>query len=190
MKIGDVKNIKAAKKYSNAIIMSAIEENNAEKVYQDLVFIAETISSNRELELFLYNPVVTLADKKDTVIRLFSPHTEKITLDFILLLLENNRLNILNEVINQYLVSLNQHKNIAVPVIISAIELNEEQKARIINKLQAKLSKQIQPEYKVSKSIIGGLVIELDDTTIDCSLKTKFENMKKQLTKGNNYGNN
>jgi F-type H+-transporting ATPase subunit delta len=104
--------------------------------------------------------------------------------------LENNRLNILKEVINQYISSLNEHKNIATPVIISAVELNEEQKTKIINKLQSKLSKQINPEYKVSKSIIGGLIIELNDTTIDCSLKTKFDNMQKQLTKGNNYGNN
>ena len=42
----------------------------------------------------------------------------------------------------------------------------------------------------LSLGIIGGLVIEIDDKTIDCSLKTKFENMKKQLTKGNRYGSN
>ena len=190
MKIGDVKNITAAKKYSNAIIATALEANNAEKIYQDLVFVSETIYSNKDLELFLYNPVVTYNDKKDTITRLFSPHIDTITLDFILLLLEKNRLDILKEIINQYIRSLNEHKNIVTPVVISAVELNDNQKTMIINKLQTKLSKQIVPEYEVSQDIIGGLVIELDDRTIDCSLKTKFENMKKQLTKGNNYGNN
>ena len=73
MKIGDVKHIKVAKKYSTALISAAIEENKPEKVYQDLIFIAETISSNKELELFLYSPVVTYADKKDTITKLFSP---------------------------------------------------------------------------------------------------------------------
>ena len=50
--------------------------------------------------------------------------------------------------------------------------------------------KTILPEYQINPEIIGGLVIELEDKTIDCSLKTKFENMKKQLTKGNRYGSN
>lgn len=190
MKIGDVKNIKAAKKYSNAIITTALEANNAEKIYEDLVLVSETIYSNNELHLFLHNPIVTYNDKKDTITKLFSSHVDKITLDFILLLLEKNRLNILKEVINQYIRSLNQHKNIITPVVISAVELNDDQKTKIINKLQTKLSKQIVPEYEVSEDIIGGLIIELDDKTIDCSLKAKFENMKKQLTKGNNYGNN
>ena len=85
------------------------------------------------------------------------------------------------------IISLN---NIVKPQIISAVELNEEQKNRIINKLQTKLSKIIQPEYEIKPDIIGGLIIEIDDRTIDCSLKTKFDNMKKQLTKGNSYGNN
>ena len=53
---------------------------------------------------------------------------------------------------------------------------------------QIKLSKKVIPEYKIDENIIGGLLIELDDKTIDCSLKTKFDNMKKQLTKGNRYG--
>ncbi len=190
MKQSEVKYIKAARKYSNAIISSAIEENKADKIYEDLILIKETIRNNNDLSLFLSNPVVTDEDKKDAVSKLFALHTEKMTTDFISLLIENNRLNILNEIINQYLYSLNQHKNIASPTIISAVELNDGQKEKIINKLREKLSKEIMPEYKVENDIIGGLIIEIDDKTIDCSLKTKFENMKKQLTKGNNYGNN
>ena len=50
--------------------------------------------------------------------------------------------------------------------------------------------KTVQPEYIKDEKIIGGLIIEIGDKTIDCSLRTKFETMKKQLTKGNSYGNN
>ena len=52
------------------------------------------------------------------------------------------------------------------------------------------MTKTVVPEYQVNSDIIGGLIIEIDDKTVDCSLKTKFENMKKQLTKGNRYGSN
>ena len=190
MKITDVKNIKASRKYSNALISTALENNNADKIYQDLVFITETIKTNAQLHDFLYNPVVTCSDKIDVIKKLFSVHIDKISLDFMLLLAENRRLNILEEVLNQYLESYNKHKNIVKPLIVSAVELDEERKKRIIQKLETKLSKTVLPEYKVSPDIIGGLIIEIDDKTIDCSIRAKFENLRQQLTKGNKYGNN
>lgn len=190
MKIGDIKNIKIARKYSNALIESAIEANKVSKIYDDLLFIAETIKSNEMLQNALLNPVVTMNDKKEIAEKVFAVHVDKITMDFILLLLDNNRLNIIDEVINQYSASYNEYRNIAKPVVISAIELNDNQKSRIIQKLEYKLSKKVEPEYTINPDIIGGLVIEIGDKTIDCSLKTKFDTMKKQLTKGNRYGNN
>ena len=112
MKIGDVKHIKVAKKYSTALISAAIEENKPEKVYQDLIFIDETIKTNEQLSVFLDNPVIKNIDKIDTVKKLFSVHTDKISLDFIVMLIENGRLNIIDEVLNQFAAAYNKYKNI------------------------------------------------------------------------------
>ena len=190
MKIGDIKNIKIARKYANALLESAIEADKADKVYNDLLFIAETINANPELANALLNPVVKIEDKKAIADKIFSIHTDKITIDFIFILIDSNRLNVLDEIINQYSVIYNEANNIVKPLIISAIELDETQKQKIVEKLQNKLMKTVQPEYIKDEKIIGGLIIEIGDKTIDCSLKTKFETMKKQLTKGNSYGNN
>lgn len=190
MKIGDIKNKKIARKYSNALLEMALEKDVVSKVYDDLTFVCETLNSNKQLEEVFYNPVISINDKKDIIEKLFSVHVDKITLDFLFLLIEANRTEALNEVLNQYSASFNEYNNVVKPVVISAVELNENQKSRIIEKLQNKMTKTIQPEYQINPEIIGGLVIEINDMTIDCSLKTKFENMKKQLTKGNRYGNN
>ena len=190
MKSVDIKNLKAAKKYSNALFQSAMDLNIIDRVYNDIIFIAETIDTNEQLKNVLLNPVVSVSDKKDIVQKLFSIHIEKITLNFMYLLIENNRLECLNEIINCYNQLSNNFNNVITPVIISAIELNEEQKNRIISKLEGKTNKRVIPEYVLKSEIIGGIIIEMGDKTIDLSIKTKFENMRKQLTKGNNYGNN
>ncbi len=187
---GDIKHIKTARKYSNALLETAIEAEKADKVYDDLLFVSETIKTNPGLSNALLNPIVLISDKKDIAEKIFSVHIEKITLDFIFLLIDKNRLNILNEVVNQYSKSFNELNNIANPVIISAIELEENQKSRITEKLENKLAKRIIPQYIINPDIIGGLIFEIGDKTIDCSIKTKFDNMKRQLTKGNRYGNN
>ena len=190
MKIDNVKYIKLAKKYANALIDLSLEANKADKVYEDLVFANETIKANNELSSFLYNPVVISNDKKEVITKIFSVHVDKITLDFLLLMVEQGRLNIINDVVSQYIYAYNRKRNIIKPQIISAVELDENQKNRIISKLQTKFSKNIIPEYQINPDIIGGLVVEIEDKTIDCSIKAKFDNIKKQLTKGNSYGNN
>ena len=190
MKIGNIKNKKIARKYSNALLELAVENNISSKVYEDLVFVCETVNSNEQLQEIFYSPIVSPFDKTEIIEKLFSVHIEKVTLDFLCLLIESNRTNALCEVLNQYEISYNEKNNIVKPVVISAIELSDNQKNRIVEKLQNKMTKTIVPEYLINPNIIGGLVIEIDDKTIDCSLKTKFENMKKQLTKGNRYGNN
>ena len=133
--------------------------------------------------------MIKIEDKKDVISRLFSIHVEKITLDFIYLLLDNTRIAVLDEILNQFSSSYNRKNNVVTPNIISAVELDDNQKQKIINNLENKLLKKIKPQYIINKEIIGGLILEIEDKTIDCSLKTKFENMKKQLTKGNRYGN-
>ncbi len=188
MKILDVKNIKTARKYANALLESAKEKNIADEVEDNLVLITQTINMNEELKNLLFSPIIKINDKKEVLGKVFYSHINKETLEFLYLLSDNNRLNIIFEVLECYIKALNSEKNIVKPIITSAVELDESQKNRIKEKLSNKLSKIIIPEYKTDNDIIGGIIIEIEDKTIDCSLRTKFENMRKQLTKGNKYG--
>ncbi len=187
---GDIKNKKIARTYSNALIQTAQDNSLTEKVLEDLTFINELLNSNNELYGLLKSPVITLDDKKDIISKLLTSRVDKITLDFILLLLDNNRLGALQETLSQYIKTYNNINNIITPVIISAIELDEERRSRVKDKLKEKFSKTIRPQYQVNPEIIGGLVIEIEDKKLDFSLKSKFDDMKKELTKGNRYGNN
>ncbi len=189
MRIGDVKNIKIARKYANALFEASIEADVINKVYDDVLFIVETLKSNEQLAEFLYSPLIKSIDKKDVISKLFSVHIQVVTLDFMNVLVDAGRFDVIDEILNQFSNVYNQEKNIVKPIITSAVELNDEQRASLLSKLSVKLNKTVEPEYKVDSDIIGGLIVEIDDKTIDCSLKTKFDNMQKQLTKGNKYGN-
>ena len=52
MKIGDIKNLKLARKYSNALFEAAIEIGALDKVNQDIIFVVETLNSNEQLDEF------------------------------------------------------------------------------------------------------------------------------------------
>ena len=190
MIVPDIKNIKIAKKYANALFKSAFESSVETEILSDLKLVVETMDNNSELKNFLTVPITEIEDKKEIAKKVFSQYINKITMDFILLLIDNYRYGLIKEILHCYIKEYNESKNIETPVIISAVELEDYQKERITQKIAQKLSKDVKAVYKTDKSIIGGLIIEINDKTIDCSIKTKFENMRKQLIKGNRNGSN
>lgn len=185
MRTIDIKNINIAKKYANALFETANEMNKVELVMQNLIFIDETLRTNEQLFAFFNNPIITRDDKKDVLQKIFAIHIEKIVLDLMFVLVDNARIDAFDEIVNQYASIYNIKENIVKPNIISAVELDEEQKQKVIAKLQNKLNKKIIPNYVVDESIIAGMIIEIDDKVIDFSLKEKFEQVQKQLIKGN-----
>ena len=180
----DVKQIKTAKSYTNALWETAKEQNCVEKVLHELEYSADVINKNAELKEFLNNPVVSRDDKKEVLLNIFEGIISNLTKDYLLLLCDNSRLDIIESILIQYSTRLDKELNIEKPCVISAVELTEEYKQKIIQKLEAKLGAKVIPLYKVEPEIIGGLIIEAKDKTLDFSLRTKFKNMTKELTKG------
>ena len=73
-------------------------------------------------------------------------------------------------------------KNIVVASVTSAVSLTGAQKASIEKRLLETTDfTSMEVTYTVDASIIGGLVIRIDDRVVDSSIKTKIETMSKAL---------
>lgn len=170
-----IKNLKAAKRYSKALL--EISEAN-ETSYEELNFVSNTIETNPPLRAFILNPVVSKQDKADVLAGLFKGKISDTLLNFTLVLNDESRLNILNEIISSYENDINKKNNTLKAEVTSAIELNDELKNSLIEKLQNKTGKKIIARYAVDKGILGGIIVKINDTVIDLSIKKKLENLK------------
>ena len=66
--------------------------------------------------------------------------------------------------------------------VTSAVSLSDSQKAAIEKRLIETTSySTMEIEYTVDKSLIGGLIIRIEDRVVDSSIKTKIDNMSKTL---------
>ena len=54
----------------------------------------------------------------------------------------------------------------------------------LCDELKKKLGKDIEFEYKIDNSIIGGFIINLDGVVYDNSIKTQLESLKKHIKNG------
>ncbi len=175
----DIKNLKTAKRYAIALIETS--KSNLDEIESDLYSINEIIFENESLKAFFLHPVISLNDKKQTFIEAFQGKINQKTFNFILNLLDENRLNIFPSILELYKQVSNKLKNILPIEVISAIELDNSQKEKLSAKLEEKLQKNANITYTIDNSILGGLVVKYEDNIVDLSLRKKFENLKKQV---------
>lgn len=178
----NIKNSRTARKYAEAMFETSETQGNTERVLTEITDAKKVFDENSELKRFLTNPIITADDKKDAIKQIFGNDYLEITMNFLYLLADNSRFDIFEE-IECELKELEKEKNNLVTVrAISAIEIKDYLKEKLINKLQTILSKRVEVEYSVNPSIIGGLILEVNGKTIDSSVETKLKNIKKQLT--------
>ena len=173
----DIKNLKVAKKYTQALV--EVTTNSIDKTYEDLTLVKEVIFDNQEFKTFFLHPVISLKDKKETIKESLGKNIDEKVLNFLETLLDENRLNIFNTIFELFKVKMDEIKNKQKINVISAIDLDDEDKQNLINKLNEKLSKEVILDCQKDENIIGGLVLKLNDKIVDLSLKTKFNNLKK-----------
>ncbi len=173
----DIKNLKVAKRYSTALI--EVSKENTDEICSNLESVSELFKTNNEFKLFFSHPAISLTDKKDTLRELFSSKINSKTIDFLNILLEENRFSILNTIFEVFKEEVRKYKNQQSVSVTSAIELQEDEKERIKQKLSEKLKKEIILACDIKEDILGGLIIKINDKIVDLSLKTKFDNLKK-----------
>lgn len=104
---------------------------------------------------------------------------EKRIKNFTAILKKNNALSSADKIIQQYYKYYRTKKNISKIEVASSQKLGSE----TLNKILEKFSKQVEIEEKIDQSLIGGIMIKIDENTlIDGSVKRKLEDLKKSLT--------
>ena len=132
-------------------------------VYRNLENIKAILKSSNELCEALCNPVISAADKEAVIDAVFEKDTDILIRNFLKLLVKIN--------------------NISKIEIISAIELDDNFREKIKNRLSEILKKEIIINYNTDESLIAGLVYKMGDDVFDTSLKGKMEKFKNAILK-------
>ncbi|CAO5682880.1 MAG: ATP synthase subunit delta [Holosporales bacterium] len=90
--------------------------------------------------------------------------------NFLKLLVQKNRLNILSDIFRCYTTLWNASHKIKPIHIITCSALTESQKLDIKNMLSAYFSEQLIIDFTVDSSILGGILIKTDDMRIDATV--------------------
>jgi F-type H+-transporting ATPase subunit delta len=174
---------KASRRYATALLKSAEDEKSLDKVFSDIESMKKTFEDSKELVLILANPVVRKEKKLDILQELFKGRIHGLIWRFILLLSEKDRLELIPGIAFDFIRQYNVHSGIMEVQIISAFELEATQKKNIVSALEKNTGMQIKPTFQQNPELIGGLIVRIEDTVIDGSVKHKLEQLKHTLYK-------
>lgn len=173
--------IVVAKRYSKALEELAKSDDELNIIYENLVSVQKTIESSPDLETFIEHPSFSIELKKEIFNEIFDGKISVDVLHFLFILLDRNRIFALGAIINELKELMNRKYNILVIKAISAIELSDEVKNQLAQKLETVCKKKIQLDTRVDESLIAGMILKIGDKVIDGSIKARLENMKRTL---------
>lgn len=172
---------RVASQYANALLQIAESKKCEDRLLSDLVLVNQVLKADPDFEVVLKLPSVSSKEKKELLSSVFKGILDETTENLLGLLCEKGRLLVLSAIEEQYKNLLNTRKNIATGTLICAEELDNIKLASIKTKLSEKLSKHLDLQVTVDKSLIGGYILQIGDKVIDGSLKGRLQAVEKQL---------
>ncbi|MCS7243482.1 MAG: ATP synthase F1 subunit delta [Candidatus Calescibacterium sp.] len=163
-------------RYANSLFQKAKEENQIDKVLEDLKNFLVLLEKNKQL-LELWNSLsISSTDKEEIIIKRVD--FSNITKNFLKLLLYKKRQKLLPKIYYYYKSLYNKHNNIIEVEISIAFEIDKTELEKLIRIIEENLGLKIKiKNIKIDPEIIGGAMIISDNIILDLSIKKDLDRL-------------
>lgn len=142
-----------------------------------------TWDGSAELRAFFTNPAVPAKQKVAFLDKLNSRlGLSKQLRNLLAVLIDHGRIGNVKEVAESYRRQLQERMGIQPAEIVTARELSREERETLVAGVARLVDGQIDPVFKLDKSILGGTVVRIGSTVYDGSVRGRLERLKDQLT--------
>ncbi len=172
-------------RYAKALLQFAQKENVEDEIYEQAKFLINVFGNIKNLHTALHNPLISKVAKKSIILTACGDDVTNVFKRFIDLLLENNREDCLQNTMLQYQELYRESKNILHGKLITAVEIDEVTKTRLIKSIEQKVEGTLELEEIVDPTILGGFILELDFIRWNASLLNQLNRIKNQYIERN-----
>jgi F-type H+-transporting ATPase subunit delta len=167
--------------YARALIDLAQQKNQAEPVGAELNDLKKVIESDPLFNRFLGDPSIGQEERRAVIDKAIRPQVSPLMANFIGVLQAHGRLGILDQVASAYNDLLDELLGKVEVDVTVAQRLSADELEQVRKKVSQALKKDAVVHQYVDESIIGGLVLRVEDKLIDASVRSQLTAIKKQL---------
>lgn len=172
-----------AQAYGSALYELAVEENKVAALLEEVKSLKEAFTADSEFISFMKHPQVSKDEKQKVVEDAFRGKLSDDMVGLMLTMVEKDRFSEIVSVFDYFIDAVNELLGIGNARVSTPAALSDSQKEKIKTKLLETTDyKEMNIDYDVDSSLIGGMVIRIGDRVVDSSIKTRLYEMKKELT--------
>ena len=170
-----------ARMYARALLAASGREQAGEVLEELTSFFDDVVKGHPEFGSLLLDELIGGEEKLRLIEGVVAPRGTELLTNFLRVLAKHERLNLLPMVLEQSWREFERMSGQTRVQVTSAVELGPEQIERIRDRLRGVLSADPIVVPEVDPSLIGGLVVRVDDTIYDGSIRTRLQGLQRRL---------
>lgn len=173
------------RRYTRGLVNSIVDEKEFKEIHKQLLGFYDFLSKQKELEHILTKSLLPPARKRaigEEVLNRPSLHPK--TSRFLLLLISNNRLELLSGIFESLPGMWNEEQGISSFEVSSVVPLSDSQMEALRLKLERMEKRPVSLDYKINPELIGGVSIRQGNIVYDASLRGALVKLKEKITEG------
>ncbi|KAI1936780.1 ATP synthase F0 subcomplex subunit OSCP atp5 [Ophidiomyces ophidiicola] len=170
-------------------VQAALKLPFLEQTSKALTSLGDVFKKDVKLTTILNAPTLSASDKAQIVAELQKiaggAGKGDVMKNFLNTLAENNRLGVLEGVCQKFATLMSAYRGEIELIITSAQKLDQKTLQRLeaaVAKSEYSQGKKLKVVTKINPDVVGGLVVEIGDRTIDLSVSSKIAKLNKALT--------
>jgi len=173
---------KIAAPYARALFDFSVEKNIMHQITADFQNLEIFLNENAELTEYFNNPIVSQDAKREILTKTLDSQINTETFKFLMVLVNRDRINLLQSVIDNYLELVYETASIKMIEVSTASAFTNLQKDTLIKKLKELTNaREIRLVITVDPSLIGGFLIKTESKVIDFTVKNQLQKLAKHL---------
>jgi len=171
----------AGKEYASALFELAMEENCREEISRSMELVADVFKNAPEYADFLASPAIPKSERTRSVDTFFAGKVHPHVASLLGLMTEWNAVREFDECAADFAMLCKSSLRRAEATAYSAAPLSDEEKARLLAALERRSGRTVDIEYVIDKSLLGGVLVEMEGTRLDGSLRRRLEDIKEVI---------
>lgn len=171
-----------SKTYGEALFEIAVEENKTAEMMEEVAGIVKILDENPDFDNLMKHPGISKQDKLQIIKDVFRGKASEELSGFLEIVVSKERYKDLRSIFQYFIDRVKEVSKIGVAYVTTPMELSDAQKKSVEARLLATSAYEtMEMYYKVDASLIGGMVIRIGDRVVDSSIRTKLDELTKQL---------
>ncbi len=172
----------SAKSYSRALYELASEEKNLDEVEKETKSLLNLFSSAQEFNTLIKDPTLKQQDQVKVINLITEKYNIQIVLrKFLNFLIIKRRFFFVEKILITFLKMCSKNRGEISASLIVAKKLNDDELESIKKDLSIKFGSNINLNYRHDPELIGGLIMQVESTMIDTSIKNKLQQIENKM---------